>query len=97
MFYRGKKYTIIFVSIKNFSFINISTIDQFTILVSIFNLIIFRIYILVKATNQDLLLDLQRDAIDSLHKRIRYLKYDKCLIISTLHTMYSSILSVVQV
>ncbi|XP_025268195.1 rootletin isoform X2 [Camponotus floridanus] len=50
-----------------------------------------------EATNQDLLLDLQRDAIDSLHKRIRYLEYDKCLIISTLHTMYSSILSVVQV
>ncbi|KAL6439318.1 hypothetical protein ACFW04_003883 [Cataglyphis niger] len=49
-----------------------------------------------EATNQDLLLDLQRDSIDSLHKRIRCLEYDKSLIITTLHTMYSSILNIVQ-
>lgn len=48
-------------------------------------------------TNQDLLLDLQRDAIDSLHKKIQYLEYDKYLIATILHTVYYSILSVMQV
>lgn len=49
-----------------------------------------------EATNQDMLLDLQRDAIESLHKRIRCLEYDKHLIAITLHAIYYSILSGVQ-
>lgn len=51
----------------------------------------------MKATDQDMLLDLQRDAIDTLHKRIRCLEYDKHLIATTLHAIYYSILSAVQV
>lgn len=43
------------------------------------------------------MLDLQRDAIDSLHERIRRLECDKRLIAVTLHTTYYSILSAVQV
>ncbi|XP_011872886.1 PREDICTED: protein NETWORKED 1D-like isoform X2 [Vollenhovia emeryi] len=50
-----------------------------------------------QATNQDMLLDLQRDAIDSLHKKIRYLEYEKRLITTTLHAIYYSILSEIQV
>ncbi|XP_032683902.1 reticulocyte-binding protein 2-like isoform X2 [Odontomachus brunneus] len=49
-----------------------------------------------EATSQDLLLDLQRDAIDSLHKRIRSLEYDKYLNATILHTTYYSILNVIQ-
>ncbi|XP_014479205.1 PREDICTED: centromere-associated protein E-like isoform X2 [Dinoponera quadriceps] len=49
-----------------------------------------------EATNQDLLLDLQRDAIDSLHRRIRSLECDKYLSATILHTMYYSILNVIQ-
>ncbi|XP_025157835.1 centromere protein F isoform X2 [Harpegnathos saltator] len=49
-----------------------------------------------EATNQDLLLDLQRDAIDSLHKKIRSLEYDKYLSTTILHTMYYSILNIIQ-
>ncbi|KYN34259.1 hypothetical protein ALC56_11366 [Trachymyrmex septentrionalis] len=49
-----------------------------------------------EATNQDILLDLQRDAIESLHKRIRCVEYNKRLIAITLHAMYYSILSEIQ-
>ncbi|XP_020299271.1 sporulation-specific protein 15-like isoform X3 [Pseudomyrmex gracilis] len=49
-----------------------------------------------EATNQDLLLDLQRDAIDSLQKRIRCLEYDKYLIATTMHSLYFSVLKVIQ-
>jgi len=60
-------------------------------------LLIYIFYTYAKATNQDMLLDLQRDAIESLHKRIRCLEYDKCLIAIALHTIYYSILSGIQV
>ncbi|XP_011066549.1 PREDICTED: uncharacterized protein PFB0765w-like [Acromyrmex echinatior] len=50
-----------------------------------------------EATNQDILLDLQRDAIESLHKRIRCVEYNKRLIAITLHAIYYSILSEIQV
>lgn len=50
-----------------------------------------------KATNQDMLLDLQRDAIESLHQRIRCLEYDKHLITIMLHAIYYSVLSGIQV
>ncbi|XP_018361868.1 PREDICTED: myosin heavy chain, skeletal muscle-like isoform X1 [Trachymyrmex cornetzi] len=49
-----------------------------------------------EATNQDILLDLQRDAIESLHKRIRCVEYNKRLIAITLHAIYYSILSEIQ-
>ncbi|KAH0945775.1 hypothetical protein HN011_007548 [Eciton burchellii] len=49
-----------------------------------------------EVTNQDLLLDLQRDAIDILHKRIHCLEYDKYLIATALHTIYYSILNAIQ-
>ncbi|EZA51653.1 hypothetical protein X777_08837 [Ooceraea biroi] len=49
-----------------------------------------------EVTNQDLLLDLQRDAIDTLHKRIHCLEYDKKLIATTIHTIYYSVLSTIQ-
>ncbi|XP_018053882.1 PREDICTED: myosin-11-like [Atta colombica] len=49
-----------------------------------------------EATNQDMLLDLQRDAIESLHKRIRCVEYNKRLIAITLHAIYYSILSEIQ-
>ncbi|XP_024875177.1 sporulation-specific protein 15-like [Temnothorax curvispinosus] len=49
-----------------------------------------------QATNQDMLLDLQRDAIESLHKQIRCLEYNKRLSTTALHAMYYSILSGIQ-
>lgn len=42
-------------------------------------------------------MDVQRDAIESLHKRIRCLEYEKRLTATTLHTIYYSILSGIQV
>jgi len=44
-----------------------------------------------------MLLDLQRDAIESLHERIRCLEYNKSLITAMLHAIYYSILSGIQV
>ncbi|KAL0121081.1 hypothetical protein PUN28_008659 [Cardiocondyla obscurior] len=49
-----------------------------------------------QATNQDILLDTQRDAIESLHKRIRCLECDKHFITSTFRAKYYSILSRIQ-
>jgi len=77
----------LFVLIRNYFLINI-------FFLSIVNLYFF---ISAKATNQDMLLDLQRDAIESLHKRIHCVEYNKRLIAITLHAIYYSILSEIQV
>lgn len=84
MFHRGKQK--LFILTRNYFSINIFFLN-----------IVHSYFLYAKATNQDILLDLQRDAIESLHKRIRCLEYNKRLIAITLHAIYYSILSEIQV
>ncbi|XP_035725266.1 myosin-11-like isoform X5 [Vespa mandarinia] len=49
-----------------------------------------------EAAAQEKLLELQRDAIDTLQSKIEYMINDKYLVVTSLHTTYCSILSIIQ-
>nr|XP_050849490.1 golgin subfamily A member 3-like isoform X3 [Vespula vulgaris] len=49
-----------------------------------------------EAAAQEKLLELQRDAIDTLQSKIEYMINDKHLVVTSLHTTYCSILSIIQ-